>query len=788
MAMELLAPAGDREALVAAVQNGADAVYFGTKGFNARRGAENFAGDGLREAVAYCHLRGVRVHITLNTLVRQDELPLLEETIRAIDQAKADAVIVQDLGVAAAVKRLAPGLELHGSTQLAVHNRQGVDYLAEHGFARAVLAREMEYDEVAACKGRGVSLECFVHGALCVSCSGQCLFSSLVGGRSGNRGMCAQPCRLPYRLGAREGYLLSPRDLMLLGELDRLREAGADSLKIEGRLKRAEYVAVTTAAYRRALDAAEAGKSYAPAEAEVEALRQMFNRGGFTRGYIGGLKDNELMYPERPNHLGVPVGRCQRPGSVRLERDVEAADALVLRRNGAEDKPVKVSGHRGEQAACKGAQPGDILFRLVSEARMQAARESYRGERRLISVKAQMTLRVGRPAALTLCSGETVVSVASAEPVQPAQNRPFDEGRAAAQLEKTGGTPYKLETCTFDADAMAFFPVSALNALRRDALDTLSEALLQVYEGGRPTGAARLELSELPPARPEATGLYAQSGDIQALVRARRAGADALVFAPCDLRPAALNAALNGLGDETFYLALPQVLRAETLELLHAWAWRNAGRIRGVYLNNVGQLGLDWPGEKRADSYLNAMNALTLQAFREAGIERYAPSIELNCGQINALGGPRELIVYGRIPLMHLRHCPLRAGDPKAGGLHADCRRCDAAKRGERLDDQMLVDRKGAAFPLKRIAAETGCVVQVLNSVPMLLLRRADRLPRAYAWRLLLTDDDPVELLMRAHRACLDAGTNGKDACASEDWAVLDHMNTTTGHYFRGVE
>ena len=216
---ELLAPAGGMEALIAAVQNGADAVYLGARLFNARRGADNFDEGGLREAVSYCHARGVRVHVTLNTLVRDGEMAALEEQVREAAEAGADAAIVQDLGVAALVRQMAPGLSLHASTQMAVHDRQGVEYLRDHGFDRAVLAREMPLAEIEQCAGLGVELEAFCHGALCVACSGQCLFSSLVGGRSGNRGMCAQPCRLPYRLGEARGYLLSPRDIMLLDEL-----------------------------------------------------------------------------------------------------------------------------------------------------------------------------------------------------------------------------------------------------------------------------------------------------------------------------------------------------------------------------------------------------------------------------------------------------------------------------------------------------------------------------------------------------------------------------------------
>ena len=379
--MELLAPAGDESALVAAVQNGADAVYLGTGAFNARRNAANFDGDALDRAVAYCHARGVKVHVTLNTLVTPGELPALEAAIDAIDRSGADAVIVQDFGVARAVVERAPRLQLHASTQMAVHNRQGVAFLAQNGFHRAVLAREMTFGEMAECAAQGIEIETFVHGALCVACSGQCLMSSLVGGRSGNRGLCAQPCRLPWKLDGHEGYLLSTRDLCGLYDLARLRDAGVGSLKIEGRMKRAEYVAVTVAAYRRALDALYEGREI-DLEAQREALLQMFNRGGFTRGYGPGVAEADLMYPERPNHIGVVVGRCRKKGEVALAADVENADALVLRREGSEDAPVKLAGRAGDGVKCPAARPGDELVRLVSAAQLRAARESWEGEHR----------------------------------------------------------------------------------------------------------------------------------------------------------------------------------------------------------------------------------------------------------------------------------------------------------------------------------------------------------------------------------------------------------------------
>ena len=770
--MELLAPAGDRNALVAAVQNGADAVYLGTGAFNARRGAANFDGEALDEAVAYCHARGVKVHVTLNTLVMQGEMAALAEAVRHVNESGADAVIVQDLGVARALRQMAPGLQLHASTQMAIHNRQGAAFVKAQGFDRAVLARELTFAEMAECAKEGIEIEAFVHGALCVACSGQCLMSSVIGGRSGNRGVCAQPCRLPWRLDGKEGCLLSTKDLCGIGDLARLRDAGVASLKIEGRLKRAEYVAVTVAAYRRALDALYAGRK-TDLEDERAALMQMFNRGGFTRGYGPGAAESDLMYPERPNHIGVRVGSGA-DGSVTLEKDVEPADALALRRRGAEDMPVKLAGRAGERVKCPQARRGDALFRLVSEAQMRAARESCSGEHRRIPVTAKAVLRVGQPAAMTVADGTRTARV-EGDAVEIATGRGFDRARAEAQLKKTGGTPYEIASIEIEADENAFYPVSALNALRRDTLAALEQS------GVSRRATAPMAMPDVPREAAKKPLLMAQSGDVAVLKKALANGADIAVFAPLDVRPGALSALDLSEAGGRLALAVPAVLTAEALDGLNAWARTQPFEM--TFLSNIGQMGLDWPGERIGDYLLNVGNDLSVAQLSEWGLDGYAPSVELTAGQVAALGGKKHLVVWGRLPLMHLRHCPLRAAKGMKGP-HADCRHCDACPPGDRLDGRALVDRKGAAFPLRRLAMPGGCVVQALNSAALMPLRHMNRLPEARSWRLLLDDGDPVEAVVRVYRAALD----GEDFKALPEWSVLDGMNTTTGHYFRGVE
>ena len=789
--MELLAPAGDMDALRAAVQSGADAVYLGAGAFNARRNAGNFDGDALNEAVAYCHARGVKVHVTLNTLVREDEFPALIGAVEAVNRSGADAVIVQDFGVAEALRQIAPELQLHASTQMAAHNRQAVAFLRDHGFHRAVLAREMTFEEMAECTREGIEIETFVHGALCVACSGQCLMSSLLGGRSGNRGLCAQPCRLPWRLEDAEGYRLSTKDLCGISDLARLRDAGVCSLKIEGRLKRAEYVAVTVAAYRRALDALYAGEPFDGREAREE-LKQMFNRGGFTRGYGPGVAEAELMYPDRPNHIGVPVGDCRRDGQVTLAGDVQAADALALRGRG-EDVAVKLTGAAGETVRCPKALKGDRLIRLVSEAQMKAARERVDGEPRKVPVTAKAVLKVGLPAKLTVSDGVRAVEVAG-DVLEAATGRGFDAARTKAQLQKTGGTAYALEKIELDADANAFCPASLLNALRRDALAALDAARTAVRRETRAYDAPQSPPLWAGGQAEDRTGeassrkplLLAQSPDLDQLETALDCGADAAVFAPADVRPEALAkvdlAALARKGRVA--LAVPAVLGAEALDGLNAWARDNEKYIEMTFLSNVGQLGLEWPGRRAGDFLLNIGNNAAAAKLADWGMELYTPSVELNAGQIHLLGGEKSLVVWGRLPLMHLRHCPLRSAEGLAG-KHADCRRCDTCPAKDRLDGKALIDRKGVAFPLRRLAEPgCGCVVQVLNSAPLMPLRRLDRLPKAGQWRLLLNSDEPAGAIVKVYRAAID----GEDFKGMPQWQAIDKMNTTTGHYFRGVE
>lgn len=408
--IELLSPAGSMEALRAAVQNGADAVYLGYDAFNARMGAQNFSVDELQEAIVYCHVRGVKVHLTLNTLVSDREMARAADVVRTAAVLGVDAFIVQDLGVVALCREIAPEVPIHASTQMSIHSLEGVQQAAELGVSRVVLARELPREEIAhICRRSPVEIEVFVHGALCMCYSGQCYLSSVIGRRSGNRGQCAQPCRLPYGYGRFEPsrYPLSLKDNCLVEYLDDLRRLGVSSLKIEGRMKRPEYVAVVTKAYRSALDGKRVTQS------DLRELESVFSRQGFTQGYYEG-KTGPAMF-----------GIRQEPEDNR---------------------------------------------ELFAAAR--ATYES--GENVRIPVRFYAMIRRGEPAQLAVEDDEGHVCKVAGPIAQEAQVRELTEDELTERLRKTGGTPYACAMVRAVIDPGLMLPASAINAMRRDAVAMLT--------------------------------------------------------------------------------------------------------------------------------------------------------------------------------------------------------------------------------------------------------------------------------------------------------------------------
>ena len=544
--IELLSPVGDFECLKAAVQNGADAVYFGAGSFSARAFATNFDDDALKEAITYAKVRGVKTNLTLNTLIKNDEM---NDAIKLAEKAYnygIDARIVQDLGLARYLIKNFPGLAVHASTQMSVHNLEGVLELQKLGFSRVVLSRELSLQEIEhICKNSDVEIEVFTHGALCISYSGQCLFSSMVGGRSGNRGKCAQPCRLPYELlscsstvsnpkGAPvstssvnfasanlnsassesltsldKGYLLSPRDLCGLDYLPELVDAGVTCLKIEGRMKTPEYVATVTRIYRKYLDLAQDNKSkYKINPQDKTELLQVFNRGGFSSGHLESTPNKNLIYKNKSNNMGIYLGSVSNFNnnkghiSLTVSKDsdvtVRVGDKISVENKKHETSIYTISelmiqDKNVPQATCgdkikigrmKGnISVGDKIYKIADKLLTTSALETLSKENRKVNLNCKMIVKRNQPVELYVSDSNSheVKITSDIIPVE-AINAPITQERLIVQLSKTNNTPFHFENIEIDLeDGLYIQGISAINELRRQALAQYEALLVQSF-------------------------------------------------------------------------------------------------------------------------------------------------------------------------------------------------------------------------------------------------------------------------------------------------------------------
>lgn len=770
--MENLAPAGNWDALRSAVAAGADAVYLGYAAYSARAGAGNFDEQQLRDAVRFAHLHHVRVHVTVNTLIKDGEMAGVMDVLRLLNEIRVDAVLVQDLGVLRMARRCFPDLPIHASTQMAIHNATGVRFCRNQGMTRAVLARECSAAEIALAAKEGIEIEVFGHGAQCVAVSGECLFSSVVGGRSGNRGRCAQPCRLLYTYRGKTAAWLSPRDVCMRDDLPELNKAGVASIKLEGRLKRPEYVATIANSYRNAIDAMDNGHFRKADENEITGLRQIFSRGGFMRGYAMGAEDAGVIDPARVSHGGVKIGRVEfaagNMARVRLERSLDDGDGLQIR-TAQGDAELIYAGHDTEegQIAVVRLRPdirtkaGDEVYRLTSEKQLQWARSLV-----IPAIPADMALVAypGKPLALTMTDGESSVTV-TGDTAAPAQSRAMSEEDARRSLGKLSDTAFSLRTLTVQT-AGAFVPVSALNQLRREACQQLAEARIAAFtrKAGREEPADELIYPDLPDAPSMAIVRTREQAD------AMQGAADLLVWYPEDFRADALESGLRDMPDGV-WLQLPTVCEEKTLDLLCDFVQKNAGKLGGIVLGSVGQLGRTWNVPMGAGSGIPVMNRRAAQFLLEQGCRFVTASSELSGAELRTLMQNHPPVVvpaYGREQLMLLHHCPARTYLGLTKG-HAACRMCDQHSP-DALAGQTLTDRRGTVYPLLRQRLPEGCLVRLMNALPTNNIRRVRQ--AGYAPMMVLTTENAQE--------------------ASDVRAVMDgemrELEGTSNHWNRPVE
>ena len=506
--VELLSPVGNFECLKAAVQNGANSVYFGSDSFSARAFASNFSLDELERAIQYAKIRGVKTHLTLNTLVTDVEF---EEAMAIAKKAYAfgiDAIIVQDLGLAMALIKTFPDLPIHGSTQMTVHNLNGALKLQELGFKRVVLARELSVNEIDyICKNTDIEIETFIHGALCISYSGQCLFSSILGGRSGNRGKCAGPCRLPFELlennkTINSGYLLSTRDLCGLEFIPDLIQAGVKSFKIEGRMKSPEYVATVTRIYRKYIDLALSDNAYVIDEDDKKELLQVFNRGMSSSGHLSNQANRNLVFKEKPNNMGLFLGKVQKYNhkkgyiTVKLNEPIAIGDTISLEKidgtytiSELMDTNMKnIKFTEIGQTVVIGRMKGNIklgnqIYKMSSKRLNMIAHESCEKENRKVLLNAHISIHKEKPIQISVTSASNIelykdLKVNYSSDVIPidAKTKPIDKNTVITQFSKTASTPYAFKNLEIELDDKLFIPkLSTLNDLRRTILHMVEQ-------------------------------------------------------------------------------------------------------------------------------------------------------------------------------------------------------------------------------------------------------------------------------------------------------------------------
>lgn len=612
MSMELMSPAGSFDSIVAAVRGGADAVYFGTGDFNARRNAKNLEGEELAEAIRFCRLRGVKTYVTMNTLVTDRELLRAKETVLRLNELGADALIVQDLGMARMIRAVAPDLPIHASTQMTVHNLGGVLAAAKLGFTRVVLSREVPLKEIEfICKNSPVEIETFVHGALCMCYSGQCYLSAAIGGRSGNRGLCAQPCRMAYSFpGDSPSFPLSLKDLSLAQHLKELERAGVHTLKIEGRMKRPEYTALVTQIYKRALT-----EHRAPTKEELDQLQAVFSRDGFTDGYFVGNKGGHMFGTRRED-------------------------------NGKEARAL----YKQAQAIYE-TQP----------------------EPPTVPVTMAFTARAEEPTHLTVTDGDGNRYEADGLAAEPAINRATTEEEVRSALQKTGGTVFYPKEIQIELDEGLRASAAAINAMRRQCLDGL--ALVRRRAPERAVGDWQPGLRRLPyEGRPGLIYSFVSTDQLSGAVLRTKPDMIWLPLHEMAEKLPMIRALVEQEPTLRFAAVMERVIFDSQWpeELQKLKQMRKAG-IRDLVITNLGQLPLvgKLGFELHGDFGLNIMNSQSVKELKAMGLQSCTLSFEMNLAQIRdmSLGIDSQILAYGRLPLMVTENIVAkRRGETLVGG------------------------------------------------------------------------------------------------------------------------
>ena len=800
--VELLAPVGSFEALKAAVQNGANAVYLGGKDFGARASANNFDRDELKEAVKYAHIRGVQVFVTTNTLRKENEIEDFLEYAKFLYDIDVDAIILQDIGMARLIKRELPDFELHASTQMVAHSLEDVKYLESVGFDRVVLAREVTVEEIKyICDNCKADIEVFVHGALCVCYSGQCLMSSMIGNRSGNRGRCAQPCRQRYELidvytgevvNSNGDYLLSPRDLNAIEEIDKVIDAGVHSLKIEGRMKRPEYVATVIDGYRKTIDEYLATNKLNVSDETINDLYTIFNR-KFTKGLLLGDVGKDMMNSQLPNNQGLYVGtvvdynKKAKRLKIKLANTLKKGDGINLGggtigriiKNGN----IETIGYKGETIELDfvgEARKGQIVFKTSDSELMDRVQATFTQDKEFVKniIDAKITIKLGQKPILTLKDRHSnEATIEGDKIVEEAMKVALSKEKVETQLRKLGNTPYELDLLEVELDDNVSLPISLLNQMRRDCIELLDKERVSIKN--RKYKNKTVKYKPVLYNRNKQQEISVKVKNLEQLESALECGVDRIYYEDTNTIDKGMSLAMKY--DKKVIYSAPRIIRNK--EYNHLAKANNAG-VESVQVGNYGSIDYFKDKKLNIDYYLNAFNSETINYYKEIGADTLCISQELNINEIKETIKYTDIniesVVYGYTPLMITEYCPM-------GVIVRDCKK---DKRVAKCKESIyaLRNSKGDEF---RVSQDIFCRSTIYNSNVTCMLDNLYELHEiginVLRLDFTLEDKETVKEVIEAYQEVLSndykLGTK-----ATKLYNKLDEKGTTAGHYYKGVE
>ncbi len=741
--IELLSPVGDFECLKAAVQNGANAVYLGSSNFSARASATNFNLEELEKAINYATLRNVDVHLALNTLIKNNEFNSALELAKKAYELGVSAIIVQDIGLATYIHKCLPDLPIHASTQMSIHNLEGVLQAKKIGFSRVVLSRELNLNEIEFIRNNtDVELEVFIHGALCISYSGQCLLSSMIGGRSGNRGKCAQACRLPYELvkyssnntsTIDKGFLLSPRDLCGLEFIPNLINYGITSLKIEGRMKTPEYVATVTRIYRKYINMALNNEKYDIDDIDIKDLQQVFNRGGFSKGHFDTTPNKDLVFKEKPNNMGVYIGNVSHFNANKGHINLNLNDRLAIGDTITfEHEPTKykiselminnkncekaIQGQTVKIGRMKGnINIGDKIFKLESKTLSLISKQSYKNENIKNKLSCSIKIKASTPVAIDVIdSYNNNIHINSNIIPEISKTSPITKERIITQFSKTGSTPFEFEKFNIDLDENLYINISDLNELRRNILAELENKIINSKKKKSPSVCANIKEIKHQKKQKQISVLFNVLNidyDYSNLENIDN------VYIPLNFFENVKYADIikNISSKYTTYIYMPTIIKPNYKNLFSNIIEDALEKynIKGFVISNLGNIELLSKYKEKYEfigNYtLNIFNSISSSLYKDLGLSRITLSVELNEKSIynicNSTDIPTEIIVYGNTPVMNLRYCLLGQSNKCYPNCNSLCR-----------NDELYYLKDRLNFNFRIIPDNTQTVTTIYNS------------------------------------------------------------------------